>query len=105
MRSNTLFKFSACLLLALIAGCGQEGVAVDAQEEPAVEEIKSTLLAISESGVVGSGGYSLQQQIERLQESDPAKAEELSKQVTELEQLDGQPAKVKAKAKAIAEGL
>lgn len=104
MFANGRIKYIACLIVGLAVGCGEEGVPIEVQEKPPTDEIKTVLLQISEHGTVGSAGYTLRQEIDELKETDPAKAEQLSNELAELESL-GDPAKIKAKAKEMAESL
>lgn len=98
-------KLVVCLLAGFLAGCGEEGVPVEVQEKPPTDEIRAVLQEISETGTVGSAGYTLREELEKLKETDPAKAEQLSQQLTELERLENNEPAVKAKAEEMAKSL
>lgn len=106
MRTN-LHKFllASCfgLTLALLAGCGNdvESVPVEAPPPPAA---KALLTDVANSGELGSGASLIRDSLEQLKTTDPAKAEPLLKELDELEGMSD-PAKIKAKAKSMADKL
>jgi len=67
-------------------------------EEPgATSQITSGLQGVAETGEIDSGVMMVREQLEELKQTDAAKAEELLKDLDELESLSGEAAKTKAK--------
>jgi len=66
------------------------------QVQPA-DAIRSALESVAQTGQLGSEGLTIQENIEKLRASDPAKAEELAKDYEALQGMSD-PAKVRAKA-------
>ncbi len=95
---------AVCVLgVALSVGCGSdESVAV--QEPAATAVIKSSLEHLAQTGVVDSGIMVLEENIAKLQESDAAKAAELSADFAKLKSASG-PAAVKSQATAMLQKL
>ncbi len=91
--------------LLLLAGCG--GVAnipEEAVTPPATTPAKALLTDVAASGELGSGASMIREALEAMKATDAAKAEPMLKELTELESLSD-PAKIKAKAKAMAAKL
>jgi hypothetical protein len=102
-----IFKRLAIASLFLTAtafsGCNSDETV---QIDPAAPTpLKTTLERISESGhPLGSGSEELRARIEELKATDPAKAEELSRDLSQLEGMTA-PAQIKAKAREMAAKL
>lgn len=90
----------ACAVVLGFAGCGgpsSEPVEVD--QGMSVEElIKQDLQMTVDNGQLGSEMMSIQNNLEKLKATDPAKAEELMKDLEELQGAQGASAKSKAQA-------
>ena len=97
------YALAVCLLsLTALVGCGgrsTESVAVE--ETPAAVEIRSSLEYLAETGQVDSGVMSIEENIAKLQETDPAKATELSADLEKLKKSANNPAAVKSQAQAM----
>jgi hypothetical protein len=94
-----LKRFLAVLAVVMIFGCGprEEKQAV----EPAGnEQIRPALEQVAESGVVDSGLMVVREELEKMQSTDAAKAQELLKDLEELESMSS-PDQVRNKAKAM----
>lgn len=91
------------LTLVLLAGCGPkvESEPVQATPPPAA---KALLTDVANSGELGSGAANIRQSLEELKKTDAAKADPLLQELDELEKMSD-PAKIKAKAKAMADKL
>jgi hypothetical protein len=94
--------FSRCTLLAVVfaalVGCGSVGDTPTAVTPPAsTDSIKAALNDVVQTGQLGSGGMTLEQEIENLRASDAAKADALK---SDYEQLKGMTDPARAKAKA-----
>src|SRR5688572_21883786 len=91
------------LALALVAGCGNkvESEPVQATAPPAAKAILNDVAA---SGELGSTAATIRESLTELQKTDPAKADPLLKELDELEKMS-EPAKIKAKAKSMADKL
>lgn len=102
MRLTVLF-----LLLGSVAvlGCGTARDTSEKVTPPSpTSQIKSTLESYAQSGQLDSGIMIVEEQAEKLKETDPAKAETVLKGVKELQAIKD-PAKIKAKAKELADSL
>ncbi len=94
------------MLVALVAaiGCGG-GPAPETVTPPSqMDNVKTMLQGIADSGTVGSGVMDLQAAIETMKSTDPDKASTLDKSVTELMALSDAAA-IKTKAKEIIDSL
>ncbi len=91
------------MLCAFAIGCGDESVEVEAPAPSS--RAKQLLEATAESGQpLGSGQQELQEQFEQIKAADPAKGEQLLKDLDELAGMSSS-AKIKAKAKTMAAEL
>lgn len=91
--------------LLLFAGCG--GVANIPEEKvtpPPAPPAKAMLEDIAKSGELGSGASLIREALEAMKATEPAKVEPLLKEMGELEGMSD-PAKIKAKAKSMANKL
>lgn len=95
--SKRLVLFAAAVILVI--GCSKEETTT-VQQAPPSDLIRSTLEYTIETGQLDSGLMEVHNQIEKMKESDPTKAAELSEALGELEKAKG-PADVKAKAQAM----
>lgn len=89
------------LLLGFVVGCsrGPEDNPVDVNAPGPTESIRATLEDIIETGEpLGSGGYTIQTQIEAIKAEDPAKAAALQPLYDEIITIND-ASKLKAKAK------
>ena len=94
----------AVLLSCLTLGCGGGPVSETlptAAEPPALKQV---LEGIAQTGEVGSAGAEVRTRIEDLRKSDSAKADAMSRELTELEKMN-EPAQIKAKASSMAARL
>ena len=88
------------LLMSVFAlvGCGPGSTPVPVNEGPApAESIRTNLQYIIDSGTVGSEMLTIQDDINKIKETDPAKAEELQKQYDQLDKARGSQARSIAK--------
>lgn len=93
------------LLSICVAGCGPVDNPVEVTPPPAVEELRSMLTGLAESGEsVGSGGMVISEHIETIRKTDAAKADKLQKSADDLMGASS-PAKVKALAKDMLSNL
>ena len=96
----------ALSVVALVIGCNQAGTSSKKSgPPPSTATAKSVLEDVAKTGRVGSGMAGLNQYVESLRKSDPAKGEALAKEIDEMKKLSGTPDAMKAKAKAIADKL
>lgn len=87
------------LLCFAAIGCGDESVPVEPPQTSST--VKVILEDAAETGQpIGSGGGEIQMEIDRIKETDPAKADKLQKQFDDLVSTQN-PAQVKAKAKTM----
>ncbi len=86
-----------------VIGCGG-GETSTSVEPPGQEQIKPALETVAETGVIDSGLMTVREEAEAMKETDAAKADELLKDLDELESLSD-PAEVKAKAQQMIDKL
>jgi hypothetical protein len=104
MIRNSL-HVAALLCGMMLCGCGGgANIPEESVTPPPPTPAKQMLTDIANSGEVGSGASMIRDALESMKATDAPKAEELLKDLTELEGL-GDPAKIKAKAKAMADKL
>ncbi len=95
--------FAKLLALALVivslVGCGGavSDAPVNVTPPASTDQIKAVLNDVVQSGQLGSGGMTIEQQIETIRATDAAKADVLKKDYEELKTL-ADPARAKAKA-------
>lgn len=89
--------------LAGLAGCGAP-VESTSVTPPAAPPAKAMLMEVASSGELGSGASLIRDSLTELHATEPAKADELLKDLDQLEGM-GDSAKIKAKAKAMADKL
>ncbi|MGO8744869.1 MAG: hypothetical protein ACLQNE_02660 [Thermoguttaceae bacterium] len=94
----------AMLLAASAIGCSGTGTS-KGPESPSPAAAKAALADVAATGKMGSGMMPVRPYLDSLKKTDPAKAEELSKEVHDLGKLSKNPAALKAKAKEIADKL
>lgn len=96
MQSSRLLGF---VLVALsLAGCGDAGDApVNVTPPTSTEQLKAALNDVVQSGQLGSGGMTIEQEIEKIRATDAAKADTLKKGYDELKAATS-PEAAKAKA-------
>lgn len=96
-----MYLLRSMLLASLIAGvvgCGSVSDSPTAvTAPPSTESIKAALTDVAQTGQLGSGGMTLEQEIENLRASDAAKADALKKDYDQLKGMTN-PAQAKAKA-------
>ncbi len=89
-----------CVLMLLVAvclvGCGPAETTQKVGPPDAQAEIKMALQSVADSGEIDSGLMMVGEQLESLKATDAAKAEELQKDLDELQGLSGDAAKKKA---------
>ena len=93
---TSLVRISVLLLVVIAIGCKEGSTPVEAPQSTVADLIKSDLQMIVDNGAMGSEMMSIQNNLETLKATDAAKADELLKDLKELEGMSG--AKVKAKA-------
>ena len=96
------FAMIAALLLPVAVGCGPSVESVPVQTKSAADDIKAGLQEIASSGQVSSSVEDLRTASGKLE--DAAKKEALQKGLDELAGMSD-PAKVKAKAQELINGL
>ena len=97
-----LLRTVIVLGIGALVGCGGSGgVAVKA---PGFEQVKPTLEGYARSGQLDSGFSIVREQVQKLKQNDAAKAEQLLKELDELQALRD-PASIKTKAKKIVDQL
>jgi hypothetical protein len=91
-------------LLVVFLGCdGSQDVKVNAPVVSPADAAKLALKDVANSGQMGSGMYTVRQNLEKLKSTDPAKAEGLLKDLDQLMALPpGDSAAIKAKAQEMA---
>ena len=99
-------NFLIGLALVSLAGCGggTANIPEEAVTPPAAPAAKAMLTDVANSGELGSGASMIREALEAMKATDAAKVEPLLKEMTELEGMSD-PAKIKAKAKAMADKL
>jgi hypothetical protein len=97
------FQVAALLCGMALCGCGGS-IPEEAVTPPPPTPAKQMLNDIANSGEVGSGASLIRDALEAMKATDAPKAEELLTELTELEGMTD-PAKVKAKAKSMADKL
>lgn len=103
LRFNGFVQTLGALLIGVsLVGCG--GVESTAVTPPPPPQAKALLSDVANSGELGSGASMIRDSLESLKATDAAKAEELLKELDELEKMSD-AAKIKAKAKAMSEKL
>lgn len=100
---KTLMIFA---VLGFICGCsgGDHAVKVEPAKVAPTQSLKAGLNDIAQSGELGSGVETLDEEVEKLRATDAAKADELAKEMETLKSLNN-PAKIKAQAKKMADSL
>lgn len=98
------FHVAALLCGMTLCGCGGANIPEESVTPPPPTPAKQMLMDIASSGEVGSGASMIRDALEAMKATDAPKAEELLKELTELEGM-GDSAKIKAKAKAMADKL
>lgn len=91
-----LARFLPLLVIAAAIGCGPSDTSVPAQQAAPVDQVKSALQNVADTGVIDSGIMTVREQIEAMKATDSAKAEELLTDLDALEKLSGDAAKKKA---------
>jgi len=101
----SFLKFLALLAAVAMVGCsgGRGGVSVE-PSAAAPSQAKTLLEKMAESGEVGSAVMVVREGLEKLRETDAAKADALLSDLDELESMSGAAA-IKAKAKEMADQL
>lgn len=99
-----LRNFFMSLSMIAIVGCGSANIPDTAVTPPPAPPVKAMLDDVAKSGELGSGASLIREALEAMKATDAAKAEELLKEMTALEGLSD-PAKIKAKAKAMSAKL
>lgn len=84
--------------MAFVLGCGPTETTQTVT--PPQNPIKPTLESIADTGVVDSGTVLVREELEKMKSTDSAKAEDLLKDLDQLESMND-PAAIKAKAKAM----
>lgn len=99
MRLMMLLLLFGLAPLSLGCSTGPDDTPVDVQAPSPVEDMKSVLQGIIDSGEPpGSGAYALQQDVEKIKATDPDKAAKLQPLVDEMMSINDS-GKAKSKAK------
>lgn len=96
MQSSAHYVLLFMFVFGLV-GCGPGSTPVPVSETPPAELIRKDLQYIVDSGTVGSEMLTIQENINKIKENDPAKAEELQKQYDRLDKARGSQARSIAK--------
>lgn len=86
-----------CCGLLMTIGCGPGSTPVEAPQVTTTDLIRQDLQMTVESGQMGSEMMSIQGNLDKLADEDPAKAAELREDLKELQGLSDAAAKAKAK--------
>ncbi|MEY3176359.1 MAG: hypothetical protein RLZZ436_4273 [Planctomycetota bacterium] len=103
MRMQALSSLFLLGCLAM-AGCGPSQLPAESVTPVAPPAAKAQLMDVANSGELGSAASAIRESLEAMKATDSAKADELLNDLTALEGL-GDPAQIKAKAKAMADKL
>lgn len=104
---NRFRSFFALLILGSVIGCstGPAENVIEVNAPTPEENIRKVLNGVIETGEpLGSGGYVLQQEIDAIKVTDPAKAAALQPHYDKIISLDS-PGPLKAKAKEMLDAL
>ncbi len=85
-------RIALVMAAAMLLGCGPGGTPVPENTIPTTELIKNDLKSIATTNQLGSEMVTIDQNIEKLAETDPEKAAELRKDYEKLQQSSGSPA-------------
>lgn len=85
------------LLTGLVLGCGPGSTAVPPPATTPADEIRTNLQYIVDSGTKGSEMMTIQQNIEKLAETEPDQADKLRAEFQKLEAARGPQAPAQAK--------
>ncbi len=101
-----MWLIRSLMLFVLVAAIGcSPGPAPEAVQPPSgVENAKTVLQGMVDSGTAGSGVMQLQSAISEMKSSDPEKASALEQGAKELSTMSD-PAQIKAKAKEMLDSL
>lgn len=91
-------KLLTALLLCVAVGCGTSTPSTEVVPPSTTDAIKVGLQSAAEQGVVDSGLVSVREELEKLKATDAAKADDLLKDLAQLEKMSGAD-KIKSKAK------
>jgi hypothetical protein len=91
-------KFLAIAVIIFAVGCGTAKEAEESVTPAPPPSVKLMLEGVSRSGELGSGAEEIRKSIAKLKETDPAKGNALSADLSALEKMTDR-AKIKAKAK------
>lgn len=78
-----------------IVGCGGTS-SIPVKDQAAPDQVKMALQTVADTGEIDSGIMVVQEQLEVMKATDAAKADELLKDLEELQKLSGDAAKTKA---------
>ncbi|NMC21257.1 MAG: hypothetical protein GYA33_12660 [Thermogutta sp.] len=95
---HTFRWFVSALLLTVFLGCGSGTPSANVQPPDPQQEIRSVLQQVAETGVLDSGLMLVRERLEAMRETDPAKAQALLQDLSQLESMTGNPNQAKAKA-------
>jgi hypothetical protein len=101
---KVLSQILAVGLLAALAGCSGTVSDTEVEVTPTVTPAKAMLEGVAESGQLGSGAMEIRSALETMKASGDPKADELLKDLSELETTTN-PAQIKQKAAAMAAKL
>jgi hypothetical protein len=91
-------SLSAFVMFAALVGCGAVSDSpVNVTPPPSTDQIKTVLNDVVQTGQLGSGGMTIESEIETIRATDPAKADALKKDYEELKAATD-PSTAKAKA-------
>ena len=84
------------LLVVCLIGCGPSETTKKVEPPAAQDQIKMALQNVAETGEIDSGLMVVSDKLEEMKATDAAKAEELLKDLADLEKSSGEAAKKKA---------
>lgn len=91
-----LVRVLMLLFVVCLVGCGPSETTTRVEETPAQDQIEMGLKAVADTGMIDSGVELVREKLEEMKQTDAAKAEELLKDLDELQKLSGDAAKKKA---------
>ena len=102
--ANYVASFAVACSITL-SGCGgNSNVTEERVTPPEPLTAKQLLLQVSETGGLGSGSFVIREELEKLKATDAAKANELIKDLDQLEKISD-PSRVQTMAKKMAAKL
>lgn len=89
---SLITRIALVAAMAIVLGCGPGGTPVPENTIPVTELIKNDLKSIASSNQLGSEMVTIDENINKLAETEPDKAAELRKDYEKLQKSGGSPA-------------